>query len=146
MNINLTPLKKENNIVCEYDIKKGWNDKEDYIINSFEEVKRNKSWIKEGTHNEDEIKENCELYLNNNKIDFSYEYKFPKDGKYKIQITIKNPLSNTNYMFFNLKKLTSLNLSNFNTNNVNNMGSMFYYCSSLTSLNYLILILIMLKI
>ena len=73
------------------------------IIKSFEEAKRNKFWIKEGTNNENEIKTNCELYLNNNKIDFSYEYKCPKDGKYKIQIIIKNPLSNTNYMFFNLK-------------------------------------------
>ena len=25
--------------------------------------------------NENEIKENCELYLNNKKIDFSYKYK-----------------------------------------------------------------------
>ena len=38
-------------------------------------------------------------------------------------------------MFFNLKKLSSLNLSNFNTDNVNNMHEMFYNCSSLTSLN-----------
>ena len=140
VNINLTPLKKENNIVCEYDIKKGKDDKEDYlnqiIINSFEEAKRNDpDWEIEGTNNEDEIKENCELYLNNKKIDFSYKYKFPKDGKYKIQITIKNPLSNTNYMFFDCNKLTSLNLSNFNTNNVNNMSYMFCDCSSLTSLN-----------
>ena len=58
MNINLNPLKKENNIVCEYDIKKGKEDKDDYlnqiIINSFEEAKRNHSWIK-GTNNENEI-------------------------------------------------------------------------------------------
>ena len=60
---------EENIIVCEYDIKKGKDDKDDYlnqiIINSFEEAKRNFDWIKEGTNNEDEIKENCELYLNN---------------------------------------------------------------------------------
>jgi hypothetical protein len=84
VNINLTPLKKENNIICEYDIKKGKYDKDDYlnqrIINSFEEA--SKRWIIEGgTNNEDEIKTNCELYLNNKKIDFSYKYKFPNDGK-----------------------------------------------------------------
>ena len=92
---------EKNNIVCEYDIKKRKDDKEHYlnqrIINSFEEAKRNDDDI-EGTNNENEIKENCELYLNNKKIDFSYKYKFPKDGKYNIQIIIKNPLSNTNYM------------------------------------------------
>ena len=31
--------------------------------------------------------------------------------------------------------LTSLDLSNFNSNNVNNMSYIFYGCSSLTSLN-----------
>ena len=38
-------------------------------------------------------------------------------------------------MFYNCSSLTSLNLSNFNTNNVNNMSGMFSCCSSLTSLN-----------
>ena len=38
-------------------------------------------------------------------------------------------------MFSNCSSLTSLNLSNFNTNNVNDMNSMFSFCSSLTSLN-----------
>ena len=38
-------------------------------------------------------------------------------------------------MFYNCSSLTSLNLSNFNTNNVNYMGGMFSGCSSLTSLN-----------
>ena len=39
------------------------------------------------------------------------------------------------YMFSGCSSLTSLNLSNFNTNNVNNMSFMFSKCSSLTSLN-----------
>ena len=38
-------------------------------------------------------------------------------------------------MFAGCSSLTSLNLSNFNTNNVNNMSFMFAGCSSLTSLN-----------
>ena len=38
-------------------------------------------------------------------------------------------------MFYDCNKLLSLDLSNFNTNNVNNMSRMFYNCSSLTSLN-----------
>ena len=44
---------EKNIIVCEYDIKKGKYDKEDYlnqiIINSFEEVERNYNDIEEGT-------------------------------------------------------------------------------------------------
>ena len=38
-------------------------------------------------------------------------------------------------MFFKCNKLTSLNLSNFNTNNVKDMDSMFSNCPSFTSLN-----------
>ena len=38
-------------------------------------------------------------------------------------------------MFSNCYSLTSLNLSNFNTNNVNDMSYMFSHFYSLTSLN-----------
>ena len=38
-------------------------------------------------------------------------------------------------MFDNCKSLTNLNLSNFNTQNVTNMSSMFAGCNSLTNLN-----------
>ena len=40
-----------------------------------------------------------------------------------------------NGMFYNCSSLKSLNLYNFNTNNVLDMGGMFYNCLSLTSLN-----------
>ena len=38
-------------------------------------------------------------------------------------------------MFFECSSLTSLNLFNFNTNNIEDLYGMFYGCSSLTSLN-----------
>ena len=34
-------------------------------------------------------------------------------------------------MFYGCKSLSSFDLSNFNTQNVTNMGSMFSYCNSL---------------
>ncbi len=46
-----------------------------------------------------------------------------------------NNVNDMRYMFYNCSSLTSLNLSNFNTNNFHNMSSMFYECSSLTSLD-----------
>ena len=46
-----------------------------------------------------------------------------------------NNVTNMSYMFSYCSSLTSINLSNFNTNNVTNMSGMFYYCSSLTSIN-----------
>ena len=108
ININLTPLKQENNIICEYDIKKEKDDEDDYlnqiIINSYE----GNSYL------EEEIKEYCELYLNNQKIDFCYKYKFPNDGKYKIRIIIKKPLLNTHYMFYECYKLNFFFIFYFN--------------------------------
>ena len=38
-------------------------------------------------------------------------------------------------MFYGCSSLTSLNLSNFNTNNVNDMSEMFSSCSSMNFLN-----------
>ena len=43
--------------------------------------------------------------------------------------------SNSSYMFYYMKWLTWLDLTNLNTSNVTNMGSMFSSCSKLTSLN-----------
>ena len=47
---------------------------------------------------------------------------------------IKN-VTNMNSMFYNCSSLINLDLSNFNTSNVTNMSSMFSGCSSLTSLD-----------
>ena len=81
----------------------------------------------------EEVKKYIEIYLNNKKIDL--EYKFKERKEYKILIQFKRPLNNMSFMFYYCSSLTSLNLSNFNTNNVNDMNHMFSGCSSLTSLN-----------
>jgi len=73
--------------------------------------------------------------LNDKKIDFCYKYTFITEGKYKLKIIFKKLLKNTSYMFYNCTSLTSLNLSNFDTDNVKDMTGMFYKCSSLSSLN-----------
>ena len=46
-----------------------------------------------------------------------------------------NKVKDINHMFSDCSSLTSLNLSNINTNNVKDMGAMFYDSSSLSSLN-----------
>ena len=46
-----------------------------------------------------------------------------------------NNVQDMSFMFNKCSSLTSLNLSNFNTNNVQDMSYMFNQCSSLTSLN-----------
>ena len=69
------------------------------------------------------------------KIKQSFCYKYELEGNNIIKIKCITLLNNTNFMFSDCSSLTSLNLSNFNTNNVNNMSYMFSYCSSLISLN-----------
>ena len=125
-----------NYIIAEIEIKEEDINKKIQIINSFEEAKRINEWEDEKDdykyENEKEIKENCEIKINNNIIPFSYYYVFKNKGKYKIEYTFKNRLSKTCFMFSDCSSLTNINLSNFNTQNVTNMRCMFYNCSSLT--------------
>ena len=62
------------------------------------------------------------------KIEFTYNYKFKKEGTYKIEYLFKNNLTKTCFMFFDCKSITDLNLLNFNTQNVINMSWMFGNC------------------
>ena len=107
------------------------------IINSFEEVRREKTWIidKEEYHNENEIKENCEIRINNEIIPFSYKYKFNIKGKHTIKFAFKNKMMKTNLLFCNCKSMVNIDLSNFNTQNVTVISGMFSGCSSLTNID-----------
>ena len=54
------------------------------IINSYEQSNREKKNIeyKKENENEKEIKDNCEIRINDELIPFSYFHKFNKKGKY----------------------------------------------------------------
>ncbi len=136
-NLNLIKLVEFENLgYCEHLIqKKDKNDKLNrQILNCYEGILKEFPNF-EGKNNEIELKENCELYINNKKIDFCFNYKFPQEGNNIIKVICINPLINTNYMFCNCSSLTLLDLSNFKTDNNINMSFMFYNCSSLISLN-----------
>ena len=127
----------ENNnyIIGEFDINEDNQDVR--IINSYEQFYKENYFLKyeKEYENEKEIKDNCEIRINNEIIPFSYFYKFNKKGKYKIKYTFKNNTKNTNFMFYGCSSLKEINLSNFNTNNVTNMSGMFEGCSSLKQIN-----------
>ena len=136
-NLNLIKLVEFENLgYCEHLIqKKDENDELNrQILNCYEGIIKEFPNF-EGKNNENELKEKCELYINNEKIDFCFNYKFPQEGNNIIKIICINPLINTNYMFCNCSSLTLLDLSNFKTDNNINMSCMFYNCSSLISLN-----------
>ena len=136
---------KDNYILCEYNIKNEDLNKDiqilnylneeikEEIINDYKEIGKT-DYILE--INKDEINSSiCDLYLNNERINFSYKYKFEKEGKYSLKILFKRSIKNMSFMLYECSSLNSLNLSNFNTNKVNNMSYMFCDCSSLTYLN-----------
>ena len=131
----------KNLIIGQIDIKPDDINKDIRIINSFENIKRENKFIKDQeddwkNENEKEIKENIEIKINGKKIKFSYYHKFEKEGKYSIEYSFKKNLTKTNHMFYYCESLTNLNFSDFNAENVTNMSYMFYYGSSLTNLNF----------
>ena len=129
--LNLLNIER-NCIICEYTIKKDKTNQK--ILNCVEETQRNGfNIIEEG--NENEIKDNCELFLNDQKIKFCYKNDFEKEGKYVIKLKFNKIIKNLSYMFHGCSSLTSLNLCHFNINNVNNMRKMFHNCDSLKYLN-----------
>ena len=140
MKINLINLKLEKNninnnyIKCEYDIKEDLNDSIQ-ILNCLDLVKKNFPNM-EGELNEKEIRENCEILLNESKINFSFKYQIIKKGKYTIKIICKQSLSNINKMFYDCSYITSLDLSNFNSKNITDMSGLFSRCTSLKYLNF----------
>ena len=82
-----------------------------------------------------DLKNDCELYIDGKKINIYWKYKFKEKGKHNIKIISKKLLKEIPYMFYNCSSLISLDLCNFNTNNVTDMSYIFSECSSLTSLN-----------
>ena len=140
MNIYEKMNNKYNNyIIAELEIKQDDLNENIRIINSFEHCKKEEEWEDEDDdckcENEKEIKENCEIKINNEIVPFSYFHKFDKVGKYKIQYSFKNNLTRTSCMFQGCKKLTNINLSNFKSDDVTNMVSMFRDCYSLKNIN-----------
>lgn len=81
--------------------------------------------------------ENTQLFIDNTKLNFTNFYKFDKKGKHKIKIIFNNEvnISDCSYMFYKCEYITSINLSNFNSNNVTNMKYMFSKCTKLSNIN-----------
>ena len=127
---------KSNYIIAEIYINIQKINKDVLIINSYEEMQRNSRYqdFNEDLKNEKDIKD-CEIQIDEEKIDFSYYHKFPKVGIYKIKYSFKNALTNTNYMFYKCSSLISIDLSHFNTENITDMRLMFFQCKLLRNIN-----------
>ena len=119
----------KNYIIGEIEIKEKDINIDIRIINTFEQVKREfKLEDKEDDYkyeNEKDIKDNCEIKINNKIIPFNYYHKFNEKGKYIIQYIFKKNIINISCIFCGCISLSNLDLSNFNNQNVTNMSNMF---------------------
>ena len=147
-NLNIIQIsqKKNNCIICIFQINENDLNKPIRILSCYEEYLKNNQKLDE---TEDEIKlknqleiENCEIFIKKNYneeyklIDFSYTYEFKNIGEYIIKFKYLNPLNNINYLFTDCKNLISIDLSSFDSENVYNMGKMFYMCLNLKNINF----------
>ena len=117
--------KENNNNIKEEDIENKEiinNKNENYIIliNKVknEDIKKEINILNYCDKNKKEIEESCKIFKESK---FDFKYNFNEEGEYNFIFSFNQLLTNTSYMFNECSSLTSLNLSNFNTNNVNNM-------------------------
>ena len=131
-------MENTNYIKAEFYIKEEDINKKIRIINSFENaINENGLKIEEKDYyfmNEKEIK-TCKIKINGGLIPFCYFYQFKQEGIYNITYLFQSKLTNLNNMFRECDSLITIDLSNFNTENVTNMSTMFWGCKSLTNID-----------
>ena len=129
---------KKNQIILTLNIDESDINKKIYFLDNT----RGKNYIENGrfvSHRHDNLEElsedNTKIFINNKEEVFK-KYFIPKEkGKYKIKILFTLPITNCVYMFCGCNKLSSIDFSSFNSQNIKNMGYMFYNCEQLTNLD-----------
>ena len=125
-------MDQEYSIKAKIEIDKEHVNKEVLIINSYENA-IGKTDAAE--NNEQEIKENIQIFIEEQPINFAYKHKFDKEGPYLIVYKLKKKLTKINYLFNGCEVLTELDFSDFNTEDVTKMNRMFHECSKIKALN-----------
>ena len=123
-----------NEIICIYDK----NEEEINLLHdySFELVgfcDNDIDFYNEGKNNINE--KNIEIYINDKKLTFCYNYKSEEKGEIKVKFKFKKLITSTHDMFTYCSSLKSIDFSYFNSSQVKDMGFMFYDCSSLKSID-----------
>ena len=130
----------ENYILCTYNILEKNLNNYIQILNCLNkkteiEIEKNKINPNQLQINEKEIKNCCELFLNNKKINFCFQHKFNKKGENTLKIQFNKVLENSSLLFFKCSLLSSLDFSHFDSSKITKMNFLFSECSSLKSLN-----------
>ena len=119
----IPPNLKKSYIIALYDITDDDINKKVQILNFDEQLNKNK------------IQEICDIYLNGEKITFTFEYTFNKPGKYTFTFEFKELLINANKLFCGCSSLINLNFNLFKSNYITDMTDMFNGCSKLSELD-----------
>ena len=114
---------KQSFIIAIYDITEENINKNIQIMNCDEKV------------NKDELKKICQIKINNEGKDFTFDYKFDSPGKYTIIFKFSQLLTKANKLFYGCNALMSLNFQRFKSNYIIDMSDMFNGCDKLESLD-----------
>ena len=138
-NLTFQDKKIKNNyancIICEYNIKKG---EEFYLLNDYNNGKNiNEEFNR--LYNQSKTKKNLlakiiNIYIDDNLIKFNYKYKTNKT-EIKVKFIFTELINDLGFLFYNCKKLKSVDLSPYNAINVENLSYMFGGCESLESID-----------
>ena len=101
---NVIDESHKNYIVATFEITEENVNKDIIIICTFEDIRREgKTFLYAIDHpkyeNLKEIKENCDIFINNKLSPFTYYHKFNKKGKYQILYSFRKPITKTNHFF-----------------------------------------------
>ena len=107
------------------------------------EIKPVKKNYREFINIKDENKIYYHIYFNNNKKEIKRNYIYIGEKVKIIKIIIDYQIKSFAELFSNCKNIISINFTKFVRNNITDMNNMFFECSSLEELNFIILILIM---
>ena len=134
----------KSSIDCVYKISKEILNQETQIINYIsesnleqliEEDKQYGIYNNELYINDEDIKKNFDIYVNNKNIKFQLTYNFENEGNNFIKIIMNKQIKSISCLFRNCFNLINIDFSQFNTNDITNMNNMFYNCKSLKNID-----------
>ena len=119
----IEPKIKQSYIKAIYEITKDDINKNIQILNCDEQINKN------------ELEKICNIYLNKQKIPFTFESNFFEPGEYVFTFEFNELLINANKLFYGCSNIKSLNFSKFKSSYIKDMTDMFNGCSKLESLD-----------
>ena len=126
-----------NCIICTYEVK---NDEEfdllhDYTDQTLYMDNQLKELYNEGKKKKNLLKENINIYIDDELINFNFKYKTNKTIV-NVKFIFKEILDDLSFLFYKCKYLKLVDLSPYNAINVKNMSYMFSECKSLQSIDF----------